>query len=1856
MKRKILSFSLIFAFLLPALLSGGLLFAPRQTSNPFSDADRAREALLEGSLGAFENRPDPFDPSVGNVPAGEGYIVRFSPTAPLSEVYEIVEPFSYTLLSGSENRLFLLYLNDADAFSRENADKLLYMEKDVSRTVRTTARSTASDGEVIPSAPSNEDDGSSESSDWQDAFTRWELAELGVYDALDVTDGSGVTVAVLDSGLDRSHSAFAGADIAAGYDAVAHRPGVDSDESGHGTKVTGILVARFAGDSETLGVSPGVSVYPIKVSEDGKTLYTSSLIYALHLAADAGVDVINMSLGGYSRSEAEADAVEYAHSRGCILVAAAGNEGSDKEYAGKMSYPASYDHVISVGAYGQDGLICSFSQYNDALDVVAPGDALTLVGNGPNGYVNDAGTSFACAYVSAAAALCRAVQPEGQALDGDELAKLLEYALGSARDPHYGYGKLFLPELLEIADGPVALGVSDGATYFSSVTIIFRRGTAELDGEPIFSGHTVYKSGAHTLTMTAGGKTRTVTFTMDTAALGYTYKEYDGYAAIEFSRRTATLDGFPYLSGEPITTDGSHIFVLTGPNGNSREYRFETGFSLPSVFGVTDGGVYAHPVQLRIAGAGRVLLDGEAVSGETVVSASGTHTLVLYSADGKRSKTLSFTLRTAVSEADLKYTDLHAILDEENGVFLTYLEGVSSLRIHSTDNLSVVKRSILLSAPVKAWALEGSWLLLFHEDSYTVLDRSKLLTKQDAKLGTFSLVSGVDDAVVYGGRIYYLSLNRLFAADIMQENASELLLETGSRVDCLSADASTGMLYLCDSLRSKTNIHTYDTAAGLPGELTTAQVASGRVTAQNGSLYFDNGVFSRTGECLRLLRAGKLLAVSGDYRLHEFGVFAADNTQTGVYGRGLAQVLVGSETVYLVYDDGHVASAPVRKGESYFGSAPPTVEVFGGLTENNIYTYMGSFAESARPAAFAAASDAFYLLFENDNRLYRFSASDFTLRDTAALYYMPSMLRSDGEALYVAFDGAAMLYEASSGRYWSIPVLLDDFQIEGKRVYGISGGRLCTFVLGEDAVRWIGETGAVRLALADDTVCVYVVGELLAYDKGSLALAARRSIQLETPLVAFGAYVAAGQRVYRANDLALQFDCGSIVLAWQGDSIICAAGLYSVRDKRLVASHPIGEALVLFTDGQDFYELSGSSLYVIKNRHNGEVSEPPVITSPLPDGEYADRVTLQYGGGTGYLDSKATRSGTLVSSGGTHTLLVIGAWGLSARADFTITPALTHITIRGGDKAVEQGGSITLYAVYHPDGASPVPVIFTSDSDCVTVTSSGRVTGVAPGRAVITARTADGRYTATCYIEVSENLLVHTGDYRVDRDTETVCITGEATAETLLAAFSVSKGTVRLQTASGEAVTSGLLGTGMQLVLVNSFDEVIDRLTVAVPGDLDGDGLHTVNDYVQLIRLLELPDGFSAAQGLAVDFNGNGHVSDNDLRDLRTELFRTGTDTRIDESRDFLALLSVPEIFYVGDTVTVMLAAYLGDDSAVDGILADVRFDPQQLTLQSVNPLNCTLESDISRAAEGEIRLLSHSKTGDGTVFAVLTFQISDDLEEGEQVGLVMTGASAAYDGVCRSSPERDYSRAARKPTGDESFMLRFPNAPVDFDPAVYEYDVLLPEDQPRLEIEADYAPGESVYIGETTVDPGLRRTISVIYTDRNGTVNVYTFRVWRRTAAQTDSTLSGVWLHGLPLKGFDKGTTAYTITVDAEFDSLGLTAEPSSDQSTVEINAPETLAYGENLVRITVTAYDGSTTVYTLTVIRAQPEEESPAESSLPAAVSTMTESVAETPDGFIFWPFALLLLAAAAGTTAVLLLRRRRSRRRAEEEYDEE
>ena len=109
------------------------------------------------------------------------------------------------------------------------------------------------------------------------------------------------------------------------------------------------------------------------------------------------------------------------------------------------------------------------------------------------------------------------------------------------------------------------------------------------------------------------------------------------------------------------------------------------------------------------------------------------------------------------------------------------------------------------------------------------------------------------------------------------------------------------------------------------------------------------------------------------------------------------------------------------------------------------------------------------------------------------------------------------------------------------------------------------------------------------------------------------------------------------------------------------------------------------------------------------------------------------------------------------------------------------------------------------------------------------------------------------------------------------------------------------------------------------------------------------------------------------------------------------------------------------------------------------------------------------------------------------------------------------------------------------------------------------------------------------------------------------------------------------------------------SDEATVAIDAPKTLAYGENVLRITVTAYDGSITVYTLIVVRTPPEEEeSGAESVPPADSSAAAESRTEEPAGFVLWPVVTAAVVIVVGAAVLLLLRRRRAKKRTEEEYD--
>jgi subtilisin family serine protease len=185
--------------------------------------------------------------------------------------------------------------------------------------------------------------------------------------------GSGVMVCVIDSGIKADHEDFAGVNIVGGYPS-----GWNSDSCGHGTHVAGTIAAQ---DNSTgvIGVSPGdVDMYIVQVFSGASCgwSYASDLADAASrckTAADAAGKklVINMSLGGSGSSTAEGNAFQNLYNQGVLSIAAAGNDGNST-----MSYPASYDSVVSIAAVDSAKAKADFSQYNGQVELSAPGVAI----------------------------------------------------------------------------------------------------------------------------------------------------------------------------------------------------------------------------------------------------------------------------------------------------------------------------------------------------------------------------------------------------------------------------------------------------------------------------------------------------------------------------------------------------------------------------------------------------------------------------------------------------------------------------------------------------------------------------------------------------------------------------------------------------------------------------------------------------------------------------------------------------------------------------------------------------------------------------------------------------------------------------------------------------------------------------------------------------------------------------------------------------------------------------------------------------------------------------------------------------------------------------------------------------------------------------------------------------------------------------------------------------------------------------------------------------------------------------------------------------------------------------------------
>ena len=242
--------------------------------------------------------------------------------------------------------------------------------------------------------------------------TPWAQQALGYSSAWRLTQGAGVTVAVVDSGVDANPQfgdrVTVGPDLA-GATAGDVPPGADC--VGHGTSVASIIAAAPQASVTFAGVAPQASILSIKItnSDDFPGQVTAQ---AIRDAVNLGANVINLSLATNVSTPALLAAVQFAQARNVVVVAAAGNDDPDGVVG--PFYPAAYPGVLSVGAIGPDGSLASFSDTRTPVSVTAPGVDVTSAypGTFPQAYnPGDNGTSFATAFVSGVAALVRAAYP-----------------------------------------------------------------------------------------------------------------------------------------------------------------------------------------------------------------------------------------------------------------------------------------------------------------------------------------------------------------------------------------------------------------------------------------------------------------------------------------------------------------------------------------------------------------------------------------------------------------------------------------------------------------------------------------------------------------------------------------------------------------------------------------------------------------------------------------------------------------------------------------------------------------------------------------------------------------------------------------------------------------------------------------------------------------------------------------------------------------------------------------------------------------------------------------------------------------------------------------------------------------------------------------------------------------------------------------------------------------------------------------------------------------------------------------------------------------------------------------------------
>ncbi|MFF0431830.1 type VII secretion-associated serine protease mycosin [Streptomyces sp. NPDC004327] len=298
---------------------------------------------------------------------------------------------------------------------------------------------------------------------------QWHLDTLHAEEIWRISKGQGVTVAVIDSGVDKSNPDLAG-QVLEGKDFATDRPGDQfTDYTGHGTGMAGLIAGTGArdGGNGAVGLAPGARILPVRVTgldagrksqQKGDEEFVRALPPAIRYAADSGAKVINMSVGADLGSQGLTDAVKYALDKGALVFAATGN---DAEAGNAPEYPAATPGVVGVGAIDKKLTRIPMSQYGPQVDLVAPGKDTVHACGGGTGLCKSTGTSDATALASASAALIWAKHPDWT---NNQVLKVMLNTLaapndGGGRNDYLGYGAIRPLRALKTPGDPGPAGV-----------------------------------------------------------------------------------------------------------------------------------------------------------------------------------------------------------------------------------------------------------------------------------------------------------------------------------------------------------------------------------------------------------------------------------------------------------------------------------------------------------------------------------------------------------------------------------------------------------------------------------------------------------------------------------------------------------------------------------------------------------------------------------------------------------------------------------------------------------------------------------------------------------------------------------------------------------------------------------------------------------------------------------------------------------------------------------------------------------------------------------------------------------------------------------------------------------------------------------------------------------------------------------------------------------------------------------------------------------------------------------------------------------------------------------------------------